>query len=123
MTARSLRSIFAVGVAWSALASAACNADRKEECEKFLAAMKPLEQGTPSVEAVDRVQNDVGAIPFHDQTIGVFAKNYRATLTVLASTLKLQSSASAPDGTDDVVKIKVKEARTQRDDAARYCAQ
>jgi len=85
--------------------------------------MKPLDQGTPSTEVVERVDKDVAAIQFQDLSIGVFAKNYRATLAVLASTLKLQASPSAPDGTDDVVKTKVKEARTQRDDAARYCAQ
>src|ERR1700693_2865942 len=105
MTARSLRSVVAVAVAWSACAGAiSCNADRKEECEKFLAAMRPLDQGTPSADAVDRVQSESGAIDFHDQTIGVFAKSYRTTLTVLESTLKLQGSPSSPDGTDDVGK-------------------
>lgn len=124
MTARSLRSIFAVAALGASLAGAvSCNADRKEECEKFLAAMKPLDQGAPSADAVERVDNTIGAIQFHDQAIGVFAKNYRATLGVLASTLKLQATPTAPDGTDAVVKMKAKEARTQRDDAERYCAQ
>jgi len=119
MKARSLRLIWAVGV----VSLAACNAERKEQCDRFLAAMKPLDQGTPAAEVVDRVEGEVGAIQFHDQPLGVFAKNYRATLTVLSSTLKLQASPSAPDGTGDVVKVKLKEARTQRDDAARYCSQ
>jgi hypothetical protein len=120
MTARSLQLVFAVGVV---VLSSGCNAERKEECEKFLAAMKPLDQGTPTAELVDRVEKDVGAIQFQDQPLGVFAKNYRATLTVLSNTLKLQASPSAPDGTDDVVKTKVKEARTDKDDTARYCSQ
>jgi hypothetical protein len=110
-------------VGLAALPLLACNAERKEECEKFLAAMKPLDQGAPTAEAVDRVQNNVAAIQFQDQTLGVFAKNYRETLTVLSNTLKLEASPSAPDGTNDVVKAKAKEERTQRDDTVRYCAQ
>ena len=38
------------------------------------------------------------------------------TLGVLASTLKLQATRPRPTRTDAVVKMKVKEARTQRDD-------
>jgi hypothetical protein len=105
------------------VALVACNPERKEECEKFLAAMKPLDQGAPTPEAVDRVESAVAAIQFQDQALGVFAKNYRTTLTVLSTTLKLDASPTAPDGTNDVVKAKAKEERTQREDTARYCAQ
>jgi hypothetical protein len=119
MTARSLRLVFAAGV----VLSFGCNAERKEECDKFLAAMKPLDQGMPTGEGVERVQSDVGAIQFQDQPLGVFAKNYKATLTVLSNTLKLQASPSPPDGTDDVVKANLKAARTDKDDAVRYCSQ
>jgi hypothetical protein len=132
MSTRSPRSVFAVGVvSFGPLLSlllllGACNAERKEECEKFLAALKPvdsLDPKTPSADVVDRLESAVGSIQFQDQPLGVFAKNFRATLTVLSTTIKLQASPSPPDGTDDVVKVKVKEARTQRDDAVRYCAQ
>lgn len=130
MSARSLRSAFACAAAVVFFSPvvflSACNAERKAECDKFLSAMKPLDSLDPhtaNADIVDRVQNDVAAIQFQDQALGVFAKNYRATITVLSSTLKLQASPSPPDGTDDVVKAKVKEAHTQRDDADRYCAQ
>jgi len=66
MAARLFRSAVAVGV----LSVAACNGELKEECGKFLAAMKPLDQGTPSAETVDRVVSEVGAIQFQDQPLG-----------------------------------------------------
>jgi len=114
MAARLFRSAVAVGV----LSVAACNGERKEECGKFLAAMKPLDQGTPSAETVDRVASEVGAIQFQDQPLGMLAKNYRVMLTVLSSTLK-----SARDGNGDVVTAKLKEACAQGDDATEYCSQ
>jgi hypothetical protein len=139
MSARSLRSARAVGVVASLLLLlelslaaailAACNPERQAECGAFIAALKPLgaadsaDARTPSVDVVDRVDSDIAAIRFQDKPLEVFAKNYRATLNVLSSTLKLQAGPSPPDGTDDVVKAKVKEVRTQSDDAARYCAQ
>jgi hypothetical protein len=105
-----------------ALALASCDAERKQECERFLVAMKPLEQGTPTADLVDRVQREVETIQFQDAPLDVYAKNYKTTLTVLASTIRLQASESPPDGTDEVVKSKLKEARTDREDTARYCA-
>jgi len=63
---------------------------------------------------------------FQDQPLAVYAKNYRATLTVLSSTLKLQATAGPdgpPDGTADVIKQNLKDARTDYDDVSRYCSQ
>ncbi len=106
-----------------ALGALACNSERKQECDKFLTAMKPLDQGTPSTDVVERVRQDVGGIQFQDQPLSVYAKNYANTLTVLSSTLKLKASPEPPDGTDDVVKTNLKEARTDQEDVARYCSQ
>jgi hypothetical protein len=101
---------------------AACDDERKAECDKFLSAMKPLDDGTPSAAQVDSVQHAVDGLQFKDQPLGVYAKNYTATLTVLSSTIKLKDGPSPPDGTDDVIKAKLKEARTDKVDTARYCS-
>jgi hypothetical protein len=105
-----------------ALASLGCNDQRKQECERFLAAMKPLEKGTPTVDLVDSVAKQVDALHLQDPTLAIYAKNYEATLVVLSSTLKLKADPSAPDGTDTVVQQNLKKARTQADDTQRYCA-
>lgn len=109
----------------AAVLSAGCNDERKQECDKFLAAMAPV-QGAPASDAVDQANDAVAAIQFQDQPLGVYAKNYRNTLTVLSGTLKLQASAGPdgpPDGTNDVIKNNLKEAHTDYDDVARYCSQ
>lgn len=105
------------------LAAAGCDNERKQECSQFLAAMKPLDEGTPAADTVDSVSKQVAAIKFQDQPLGVYATNYRKTLEVLSNTLKLKASGSAPDGTDDVIKKNLKEARTDREDVQRYCSQ
>ncbi len=87
--------------------------------------MSPVQADPPTPDAVDRANDAVGAIQFQDQPLGVYAKNYRNTLTVLSGTLKLQASAGPdgpPDGTNDVIKSNVKEARTDYDDVSRYCS-
>ncbi|HEY8040294.1 MAG TPA: hypothetical protein VIF15_10900 [Polyangiaceae bacterium] len=109
--------------ALATLLASACNDERKQECALFLPAMKPLDEGIPGADTVDRVNAAVGAMSFKDQPLGVYAANYRKTLTVLSATLKLKASSAAPDGTDDVVKQNLKEARTDRDDIQRYCSQ
>jgi hypothetical protein len=100
-----------------------CNAARSRECDKFLSAIKPMEEGTPTPEAIDRVRQDVESAKFEDQPLNIYAKNYTETLSVLSSTLKLQAAPSPPDGTDGVIKTKLKEAHTDQVDVARYCAQ
>ncbi len=106
-----------------AAGAASCNPQRKQECDKFLAAMKPLDEGTPSAEVVDRVRQDVQALNLEDQPLHIYATNYQNTLTVLATTLRLKEDPSAPDGTEGVIKTHLKEARTDREDVGRYCAQ
>ena len=106
-----------------AVAASGCDNERKQECSQFLAAMKPLDEGTPSADTVDSVSTQVAAMKFQDQPLGVYATNYRKTLDVLSSTIKLKASGSAPDGTDDVIKKNLKEARTDKEDVKRYCSQ
>jgi hypothetical protein len=103
-----------------------CNTQRKQDCDKFLTAMGPMKGGTPSVDAIDRVHDDVAGIQFEDEPLREYATNYKNTLSVLSSTLKLKAGAGPdgpPDGTDDVIKQNLKDARTDFDDITRYCAQ
>jgi hypothetical protein len=101
----------------------ACDNVRKQECDKFLGAVRPLDEGTPTLETVQRVQKDLGAIAFQDAPLSVYAKNYGAKLTVLSNTLALKAGPDAPDGTDAVIKQNLKSARTDRQDVQRYCSQ
>jgi hypothetical protein len=110
-------------MALASAASAGCNAERKAECDQFLAAMKPLGEGVPTVDTVKSVQRAVAALSLQDQPLRVYAKNYAATLTILSNTLELKATPSPPDGTDDVIKSHLKEALTDAADTARYCAQ
>jgi hypothetical protein len=107
----------------AALALAACDSQRKQECEKLLAAMRPLDQGTPTAATADAVRAQVAALQPQDKPLAVYAKNYAGTLTVLSNTLRLKESGSAPDGTEDVVRSNLKKASTDREDVQRYCAQ
>lgn len=114
----------AMAIALGAMASLeACNPERKAECEKFVAAMKPLDEGTPTAEEVDRVNKEVAALELQDQPLHIYAANYRNTLTVLSATLRLKDDPSAPDGTEGVFKTHLKEARADGQDVQRYCAQ
>ncbi len=103
-------------------ASLACNDQRKQECDRFLAAMKPLEKGTPASSTVDAVSKQVEGLSLQDATLAIYAKNYRATLLVLSNALKLKEGSSPPDGTDAVIEQNLKAARTDAEDAGRYCA-
>jgi hypothetical protein len=101
-----------------------CNAQRKQECDAFLSAMTPLQEGTPNGETVDRVRDGVSALELQDQPLHEYATNYKNTLAVLSGTLKLKAGAGPdgpPDGTEEVIKKNLKEARTDREDVARYC--
>jgi hypothetical protein len=105
----------------------ACNTERKQECEKFLSAASPIQSdNTPSGDTVDRLFQSMDSTQFQDEPLREYSKNYKATLTVLSNTLKLKATAGPdgpPDGTDDVIKTNLKEARTDVDDVSRYCAQ
>jgi hypothetical protein len=102
---------------------AACNPERKQDCEKFLAVMMPANGAMPNAGAVDEVNKNVAALGLRDQPLRIYATNYQSTLTVLSNTLRLKDDPSAPDGTDSVMKTHLKEARTAREDVERYCAQ
>jgi hypothetical protein len=112
--------LLAVGGAVWALA---CDNVRKQECDKFLTAVKPLDEGTPTLETVQHVQKGLAAVAFKDTPLDVYAKNYAAKLTVLSNTLALKAGPEPPDGTDAVIKLNLKTARTDREDVQRYCAQ
>jgi hypothetical protein len=103
-----------------------CNSERKQECDRFVEAMTPLKEGMPTAEQVDRTNQTVAALKLTDQPLHEYSTNYKNTLTVLENTLKLKAAAGPdgpPDGTDDVIKRNLKEARTDFDDISRYCAQ
>ena len=105
---------------------AGCDSQRKQDCAKFLPAMSGMATGVPSVETVDQVLTSVGGIQFADEPLKEYATNYKNTLTVLSNTLKLKAGAGPdgpPDGTEDVIKQNLKEARTDFDDISRYCSQ
>jgi hypothetical protein len=106
-----------------AAALIACNPQRQQDCDKFVAVMKQLDEGTPTAATVDRVSKEVEALNLQDQPLQIYAANYRNTLTVLSSTLLLNESPTPPDGTDDVIKTHLKEARADSRDVQRYCAQ
>lgn len=107
----------------SVVLSSGCNAERKHECDQLMAAMKPLGDGNPTVDSVNRVLSAVQALQLEDEPLHVYAKNYAQTLTVLSKTLELKATPSPPDGTDDVIKTNLQEALTDARDTARYCAQ
>jgi hypothetical protein len=109
--------------ATGAVSVLACDNVRKQECAKFLGAVKPLDEGAPTLETVQRVQKDLGAIAFQDAPLDVYAKNYASKLTVLSNTLALKAGPEPPDGTDAVIKQNLKSARTDREDVQRYCSQ
>jgi hypothetical protein len=118
-----VKSLFAAVAIGSIGVATACNAERKQECDQLLAAMKPLETPPPSADAVDRMLSTIGTLTLQDQPLHEYASSAKTTLAVLANSLNTQASPSPPDGTDDLVKATVKEARAERDDVARYCAQ
>jgi hypothetical protein len=106
-----------------ALGAAACNSERKQECDAFLTAMKPLDDGVTSVDAVETEKRAVDAIAFQDEPLDIYAKNYSKRLTVIANVLALQATPDFPVGTSDTLKEQLKSARTDREDVQRYCSQ
>lgn len=104
-------------------ALASCNPQRQQDCDKIVSTMKELDEGSPNAATVERVNSAVGALQLQDQPLQIYATNYRSTLTGLASSLRLNESPTAPDGTDDVIKRQLKEARTDIVDVQRYCSQ
>jgi hypothetical protein len=116
-----LNAALTLTAALAVLAVSACNEQRKQECDRFLTAMKPLDQGMPGADVVDAVATQVDGLHLQDDTLHIYATNYLATLRVLSSTLRLKADPGAPDGTDDVIKSNLKSARTDASDVARFC--
>jgi hypothetical protein len=113
------------GGATAAACATGCNTQRKQDCDKFLPVMAPIQEGMPTADTVDRVHDSVAALTIDDQPLREYATNYKNTLTVLSNTLKLKAGAGPdgpPDGTEDVIKKNLKDARTDFDDISRYCA-
>jgi hypothetical protein len=110
---------------------AGCDTQRKQDCDKFLSAMTPIGgsaagPAAPAADAIDGVHDAVAGMQFVDVPLREYATNYKNTLTVLSSTLKLKAAAGPdgpPNGTEDVIKQNVKDARTDYDDVTRYCSQ
>ena len=115
----------AAQAAWVPVAAAlllvACDAERQQECGKLQAALKPLGDA-PSAESVKRAHDAVAAITFQDEPLREYAKGATATMTVLANTMELQADPSAPDGTNDVVKAKLKDLAGEQAEVTRYCS-
>jgi hypothetical protein len=123
LTALAALTALAGSVSLGAVLLTGCNPERKAECQQLMAAMKPVSDSVPTADGVESAKASVAAIKFEDQTLGVYAKNYSQTLTVLSTTLRLKSDPDAPEGTEDVIKRNLAEARTDAQDTARYCAQ
>jgi hypothetical protein len=123
------RTIALAGTIAVCLVSLSCNEERQRACNALVLAMKPIEapeggeKVIPPREAVAAVEKQVESLKLEDQPLRIYAENYLKTLAVLSNTMDLKSSSSPPDGTDDVIKKNLKEARTQADDVKRYCAQ
>ena len=115
--------VAAVATLAALLMIASCNPQRQQDCEKFVSTMKDIDEGSPSAATVDRVNQQVQALQLQDQPLQIYAENYRNTLSGLSSSLRLNESSSAPDGTDDVIKSQLKIARTDSRDVQRYCSQ
>lgn len=115
------RTALAASAIAGTLSFVACDAQRQQECGKLQAALKPLGDA-PSAEAVRRAHDAVSAIQFTDEPLHEYAKSAAATMTVLANTMDLQADPSAPDGTNDVVKAKLRELAGEQAEVTRYCS-
>ena len=100
-----------------------CNLQRQQDCDKFVSAMKEIDEGSPSAATVDKVNKEVETLEIKDQPLQIYASNYRNTLSALSSTLRLNESSTPPDGTDEAIKTELKMARTDSRDVQRYCSQ
>jgi hypothetical protein len=101
----------------------ACNTESKKECTALTSTLAPLDEAAPSSASIGRLRAAIEAQTLDDQPLHEYASTLKKTLEVLSSTLALKEAPTPPDGTDDVVKAKLKEARAARDDVAHYCTQ
>jgi hypothetical protein len=109
--------------------SIACDEQRRRECDALVVAMKPLdahegnEKALPTLETVDGVKKQAESMKVSDHTLTIHVQNYVKILGVLSSTLALKSSSSPPDGTNDVIRTNLQQARSEASDVKRYCAE
>jgi hypothetical protein len=103
--------------------STACDTERKKECGQLIPTLAPLDDASPSAASIDRLRAALDAQALADQPLHEYASTLKASLLVLSGTLALREAPTPPDGTDDVVKEKMKEARAARDDVSHYCAE
>jgi hypothetical protein len=103
--------------------SSACVTERKKECMQLASVLAPLDEAAPSHASLNRLKAAIEAQPLDDEPLHEYANTLKATLEVLSNTLALEEAPSPPDGTDDVVKAKLKEAKAVRDDVTHYCAE
>jgi|HubBroStandDraft_2_1064218.scaffolds.fasta_scaffold301194_2 hypothetical protein len=103
--------------------STACNAERKKECDQLISALAPLDDEAPTSASIARLRSAIDAQTLEDQPLHEYASTLKSTLEVLWSTLAVKEAPSPPDGTDDVVKAKIKQAKAARDDVTHYCSE
>jgi hypothetical protein len=103
--------------------SSACNTERKKECTQLASVLAPLDDVVPSHASIRRLKAAVEAQPLDDEPLHEYANTLKATLDVLSNTLAVKEAPSPPDGTDDVVKAKLREAKAVRGDVTHYCAE
>jgi hypothetical protein len=115
---------YRAALAGSILAAlSACNTERKQECDALSTALKPLDDPKPTSDSVGRLRTALDGLKLDDEPLLEYARTTKSTLEVLSNTLAVKEGPAPPDGTDDVVAAKLKEARTVRDDVVHYCAQ
>jgi hypothetical protein len=103
--------------------SSGCNTERKKECTQLASVLATLDETTPSRASIGRLKAAIEAQPLDDEPLHEYANTLKTTLEVLSNTLAVKEAPSPPDGTDDVVKAKLKEANAVRNDVAHYCAE
>jgi|GEM_PF-1888962 hypothetical protein len=115
---------FAVALGAGVLAiCAACNTERKKECDQLISALAPLDDEPLTSASLARLRSAIDAQTLDDQPLHEYASTLKSTLEVLWSTLAVKEEPSPPDGTDDVVKAKIKQAKAARDDVTHYCSE
>jgi hypothetical protein len=115
---------FAVALGAGILAiGTACNTERKKECDELISVLTPLDDEAPTSASIARLRSAIDAQKLDDEPLHEYAGTLKSTLEVLWSTLAVKEAPSPPDGTDDVLKAKIKQAKAARDDIAHYCSE
>jgi hypothetical protein len=101
----------------------ACNTERKKECVQLISVLAPLEDEAPTSASIARLRSAIDAQRLDDEPLHEYAGTLKSTLEVLSGTLAVKEAPSPPDGTDDVLKAKIKQAKAARDDVTHYCSE